>query len=163
MFSHRFCGPWRRFVLLGLILCLPGLAGCGGPKKGTVSGTITYKSEPLGNGVVVFIGEGNKDGSPAIGGSSPIGPDGTYKISNIPVGPMKITVETHPPPPGFKYTTTKTPHMEKNMMEAPKPLQPINNTPSRYVKIPNHYKFADHSGLSYEVTPGVQQHDISLE
>jgi len=157
MFFHRFCGPWLRFVLLGLILCVSGLAGCSfGPKQGTVSGKITYKGEPLGNGTVVFIGADNN------GGSSQIGPDGTYKISNMPVGAMKITVETKPVGP----STTGIPGIrESDLGKMPnvEPMRPTKNTPNRYVKIPDRYKLPSESGLTYEVVPGEQTHDIDLK
>ena len=151
MFSLRFCNRWVCFVILGSILCLSGLTGCGGSKKGaTVSGTITYKGQTLGNGTVVFIAADNK------GGSSPIAADGTYSISNLPVGPVKITVETKPLPPAPKMP---------NMANMPKIEMPGNEGASagKYVKIPDRFKDPAQSGLTYEVKSGVQKHDIPLE
>jgi len=153
MFSLRAGSRCVRLVVLGVILCVPGLVGCGGSKKASVSGKITYKGEPLGNGTVVFIGE------KSAGGSSPIGADGSYKMRDVPVGPMKITVETVPSRPA-----PKTPNMPKapNMPEMPPMPGQENAAPGKYVKIPDRFKDPAKSGLTYDVTPGDQKHDITL-
>jgi hypothetical protein len=146
------CSRWTRLALLGLILCVAGLAGCGGmKKKAVVFGNITYKGEALGNGKVVFIG---KDGK---GGSSTIGPDGRYRMADVPVGPVKITVETVPP------SSSKV-----NLPDAPA-MPSMTGGPSnpdssgKYVPIPAQYRSPDQTPLTYEVKPGEQQKDITLE
>src|SRR5262249_40311065 len=70
--------------LLSSLLVLA--AGCGS-KGGTVSGKVYYKNQPMTAGLVQFYPEGK-------GGeySSKINEDGSYSISKVPPGPVKITV-----------------------------------------------------------------------
>jgi len=136
-------GKLSGVVLLGLVLAL--VSGCGG-KSGKVSGTVTHKGTPLGNGTVVFHpkGEGHEAGSS-------IHEDGTYLIEDAPVGEVTITVETihpgptRPMPPGVPGGDKMAPHTGK------------------YVPIPIRYKDVSNSGLTYTVTPGEQKHDIQVD
>ena len=81
-------------------------AGCG-PKSQTpakVSGTVTYKGQPLKGGNITFHSEdkGNYNGS--------INEDGTYAIFDVPTGTMKVSIDTEFLNPDRKipdYATTK--------------------------------------------------------
>jgi hypothetical protein len=130
-------------VLLRLGVCLVAgltvaLAGCGGASKATVSGTVTYKGEPLPAGMIAFLGKDNKAASGAIE------PNGHYSVQGVPVGPVKISV-TPPPAP---LRDSKPPEG-----------MPVSKT----VSIPDHYKDPEKSGLSYTVKPGPQEHPIDLD
>ncbi len=141
----------RRYSgLCGLVaFLLPlALAGCG-PRTGTVSGTVTYKGQALGNGSVMFL---TKDGKAQ---SGLIGSDGSYTVANVPSGPVTITVQTTPPAGaqggGMKVKGTEMPDMGGG------------TAAGKYVPIPDKYKNKDQSGLSYDVTAGPQKHDIQLQ
>jgi hypothetical protein len=144
----------------GLVLLMAAAAGCG--SSGTVSGKVTYKGQPLGGGNVVFYAEGKASQT------SPISPDGSYSISKIPAGPVKISVETesvrpHKPPPGgmSKMVPPKDaipPGVDPGGVYGPKEA-----TAKKYVKIPPQYADAQQSGLTYTVKSGSQTHDIDLQ
>src|SRR5262249_26957060 len=80
-----------RLVCVVLFLPALALAGCG-PRVGTVSGKVTYKDGPLPSGPLTFIGgKGDKPQWSALAA------DGSYQVNNVPVGNVKVTVETTPP------------------------------------------------------------------
>ena len=81
----------RRNLLASLLLICPVLAviGCGpSDNKSKVSGTITYKGEGLKAGNIYLTSDA--------GGSysSPIQPDGTYTITDVPIGNYIAIIET---------------------------------------------------------------------
>lgn len=134
---------YRQSSLFRLGVCLAAgltvaLAGCGGSSKATVSGTVTYKGEPLPAGMIAFIGKDNQVASGAIE------PNGHYSVRNVPIGPVKISV-TPPPAP----------------LQDSKPPEGMPTTKS--VSIPDHYKDPEKSGLTYTVKSGSQDHPINLD
>lgn len=78
--SHRIAAALLCLSLLGLAV------GCGGPKGDTpptapVSGTVTYKGEPVEEGTVVFHPEGGE--RPAFGD---LGPGGQFTLTTFEKG-----------------------------------------------------------------------------
>lgn len=148
MKPHLWLGLGCLIILIG---CGPSLKD-GPPASGAeVSGKVLLGSTPLGGGTVRFVSTSNPDHM-AVGS---IGLDGTYAVKNAPVGPVKIGVETetakmfdpafnkgNPPPPPAGGTTPKE---------------------MKYVRISPKFGNADNSGLTYEVKPGSQQHDVVLK
>jgi hypothetical protein len=64
-----------RLLVLGLLGALTlALTGCGGPKTYSVSGTVTYKGEPIPEGYIAFVPEG-----PGRGGGGAIA-NGSYQV-----------------------------------------------------------------------------------
>jgi hypothetical protein len=118
------------------------VAGCGG-RQGEVSGTVTYGGKSLPSGTVTFLGKDKQ-----VVGSSSI-TDGTYKIRQVPPGPVTITVST---PPSLGRGARGAALARKDM---PAPLESI--------PIPPKYGNAEQSGLTYEVKPGAQDHPIDLK
>jgi hypothetical protein len=53
----------HRYVRVGIVvfLCLLPLAGCGGSKLATVSGTVTYQGNPLTQGAITFFPENGRE------------------------------------------------------------------------------------------------------
>jgi hypothetical protein len=145
----RLCWNSRsiRLVLLAALLGASASLGCGS-KKGTVSGTISYKGEKLGNGIVTFVGANGQ------AASAPIQADGTYSMINVPVGTVKIKVETIAP----------LENAPKSMMGVGMPdMKGQQKEAGKYVKIPDRYKDTEKSGLTYQVNSGTQTHDINLD
>jgi hypothetical protein len=140
----------------GACLLLILAVGCGG-KKATVTGTVSYKGQPLKGGTVVFLTD--PGGHPF---RSEISQEGKYTINGVPPGSVKITVST---------ASLRPPQIPRNvnMPTPPKdvPLPPgakYNQTgdPSRYTWIPDNYGDPEKSGLAYTVQPGEQTHNIDL-
>lgn len=67
---------------LGLLLVA---AGCG-PARTEVSGTVRYQGKPLTSGHVIVV---DADHVPH---TSPIGPEGSYAVAGVPVGPVRFAV-----------------------------------------------------------------------
>jgi hypothetical protein len=133
------------------------VAGCSGG-TGEVSGQVKFKGEPLPSGRVTFACQtGTKDVL-----SSEI-QKGKYTISGIPVGTVKIMVETFQPPPTNTPPPTKIPGgIPPNIKGMPEPGTPPPVS-GRYVAIPQRYGNLSQSGLSYTVASGQQEHDILLQ
>ena len=70
-----------------LVLVL--VVGCAEPRhtdRREVTGVVTYKSQPVPYGRVTFISTAN----PLLQDSSMIRPDGTYTLTNAPIGKVKV-------------------------------------------------------------------------
>ena len=102
-------------LLLAAALCTATICGCSpGPKTGDVKGKVTFKGQPVTEGMVNFI-------NPTQGGTAdaPINGDGTYNAKAVVVGDYLVTIN---PPVERKDTdpgkTPPTP-VEKNMPNIP--------------------------------------------
>jgi hypothetical protein len=135
----------RRVDLVLVAVALAIVPGCGREiPKGTVTGKVRYQTTTLSFGTVAFIGS---DGRAV---SAMIQPDGTYTVQDVSVGLARISVQTYPLPPQV----------------APPDAPPgsVTKTPQpRYVPIPERYADHNKSGLTYDVQPGAQQHDLVLK
>ena len=146
---------------LGLVFVA---AGCSG--KGTISGKIYYKDQPLGGGQVIFT---NADGKGTL--KADIQPDGSYTIERMPSGLAKIAVDTS--------SLRPVPQAARNAPHIPAGPPPDQVPPGvdvgktiygatrpqgqKYVPIPENYSDPEKSGKTYTVTGGSQQYDIRLE
>lgn len=67
------------------------LAGCAGPPpdRSTVVGVVRYKGNPVPQGFIHFHSKDN----PLVCDSGSIKKDGTYTITNAPVGPVKVVLQ----------------------------------------------------------------------
>jgi hypothetical protein len=132
-------------VAFGLLIdCM---AGCGSKVKptGEVHGKVSYNGKPVTAGNVKFFPEAG--GEPVF---STILPDGTYRVTGIPVGRAKVAIETL----AFKGHITPPPPGMAKMMNAPLP---------KYVPIPEKYEQPDTSGLTFEVEKTAKPWDIELQ
>lgn len=140
-----------------LLVCLAA-TGCGG--KGSVTGKVSYKGEPLGGGTVLFYSEGQGTAS------SPIGPDGSYKVDKVPAGEVKIGVETKSvkPAANFNRPAMPTPPPDALPKDAAASIYgPPSQPMGKFVAIPDSYADPKSSGLTYTVKPGPQPYDIDLK
>jgi hypothetical protein len=150
---------FRRVGVGGLCLCgILLAAGCGGG-KGVVSGKVSYQGKVVRAGMVSFIPEG--------GGvmSSPIEEDGSYTIRNVPVGNVKITVETESarPPALQSGPGGEAPEFMRKYVREKNPEAASPERAKRFVPIPSQYSDAGKSNLTYVVKSGKQEYDIDLK
>ena len=136
----------KRIGLL-VLMSVATQIGCGG--KGDISGKITFKGKPVAGGTVTFVA---KDKMPYQG---PIGEDGSYSLSGVPTGEVKIGV-TSPRPGGLSAREKALQGDRREDVTGPK------IDPKKWVAIPGDYAFFEKSGLSYVVKSGKNQHDIEL-
>lgn len=132
--------------LLFALLLVPLATGCGSGKAGaTVSGKVTYQGKPLSSGIVTFV----PDSGPAH--HTEIKSDGSYRLANVPVGPVRIGVQT-------KSGQSGSPSKEPTGKEDGK----MADTRWKESLIPTHYTDPNQSQLTYTVKKGKQQFDIDL-
>lgn len=81
------------------ILFATSITGCG-PAATDVTGSVTFEGKTVVFGTVVIIGT---DGLPRSGA---IQPDGTYRVSGVPLGAAKVAISS-PRPPGMKVPNAK--------------------------------------------------------
>jgi hypothetical protein len=150
---------WAGLVVLAGL----ALAGCG-HGKAPVSGSVTYKGKALPSGTVSFFGSDNQVAS------GQIGPDGSYSVPAVTVGPVKVSVQvatvgkktiTMGPPGGDKKMTSGGP---KDMAERSAIATGEGaGTPAAVVKIPQEYANPETSGLTFTVQPGGNTFNIDLK
>jgi hypothetical protein len=153
--GHAGC---RRRGWLAALLALPAvlaLSGCQ-PEKGEVAGKVVYDRQPLTHGTVMFFCQDQQIISRLIT------PDGTYSVPDLPLGPAKVVVVTHPPiPEGYQRPQKLPPSRDApNLGEPARSQLPFG---ARYVPIPHRYSDPDQSGLAVTVARGSQTFDITLD
>ncbi len=128
-------------VLLLLGFCL---VGCGGPKKvlGRVAGKVTFKGQPVTDGLIVFA---NREKGVFI--LAEIGPDGSYNVE---------TADGFGLPPGT-YRVSITPPVS----DAPVGEMPKMPKPGAYDDIPEKYRRAETSGLTLTVEETKEAEDVN--
>jgi len=130
----------RELVCSAALSAMVTLMACGcGSRTGTVNGKAIYHGEPLTSGLVIFVAADGKVAQPA-----GIEVDGSYIADNVPIGQQAICVETHPVSGGDGG----------GKKDQPRP---------RYVPLPEKYKDAKQSGLTFDVKAGRNIHDIVLD
>jgi hypothetical protein len=159
------------------VLFVPGLlclaVGCGGgPGTAHVSGKVLLQGgQPLPGGTITFFPvEGGKDRLPV---TATIKPDGTYDASAVPVGKVKISIsnaalDPRAGTPAFMQQGGFLPGMPspdkigppKGALKGSEPFLKSAKPEGKYVPIDPKYADAEKSGLTYEVRPGDQTHNI---
>ena len=133
----------RLFSAIGVAVFSAILVGCGasGPPTATVSGTVKYRGQPLTTGIVTVQNDQGQSGA------AQIQADGSYKITNAPLGANKAAVAVLPAAPsGAKIASAGAP--------------PRSAAPA--IKLPPQYSDPARSGLSIDVK-GNQTFDIDLK
>jgi len=172
-----------RRAAVGLLALLPLLliVGCG-KSKGTVKGRVLYKDKTdntyklLPGGYVAFI---PVEGSGAA--TTSIDPhDGSYSIENLPVGTMKVTVQSRPNPTGNtssggKSTGRPGGSPQKTSKDKSKPPSSagipeevrdkfdLSSDSGKYVPIDKKYQEVATTPLEITVEKGEQTHDIKVD
>jgi hypothetical protein len=152
----------KRTIGAGAFLLACFALGCGGGNPNApanVSGSVTYKGKPVPAGSVQYV---TSDG---VAYSSPLAKDGTFSISDVPVGELVIVVETDS---AKEFKAPKDPNTERRMNHqqqrpgsdgggaAPEPEAPV------YVKIPEKYGKAKTSPLTQTLKVGRNTNQIEL-
>jgi hypothetical protein len=131
-----------------LALLLAALSGCH-DGKGTLGGKVTFKGEAVPSGTVVFYGPGDQVASAALL------PDGTYEVTEVPLGEVKVAVTTPPPPdPKAAERLKNNPYVK---------VRGITIKQEKVVSVPRKYNLPGTSGLGLPVTQSSQQFDITLK
>jgi hypothetical protein len=141
------------FLLAGL--------GCGGGNSlapARVSGSITYKGQPLKSAAVALhTPQGNA--YPAS-----VSPDGTYSATDLPTGELVITVDTEGFNPSKKGAKGAGADRRLKMAQQPAPEGRGSSAPPEefYVKIPAKYSNPKTSPLTVTLAAGRKVYNIEL-
>src|SRR4051794_24312667 len=142
-------GAFARRLVPAVFLVLLALALVGCSRKAKVTGKVSYKGETVPAGTVAFYGKGDAVSS------APIRPDGTYEATGVPLGEVKVTVSTPPPP---------DPHAAEKMKKNPLVVQKnVVIKEQKIVSVPRKYNLPGTSGIGLTVTGGSQPFDIPLK
>jgi len=146
-----------------LSLSLALAVGCSSSETpGIISGRVTYRGEPVPGGMIFFISEGKAPRSGALG------PDGSYRVEDLPEGEMVVTVETESLNPKNKtraYGGAKGEkvHAKRREMEAKmKESKGDQGPPPEYRKIPRVYADPKTSPLRVTIVAGRQEENFDL-
>ncbi len=131
------------------------VVGCG-RSKGTLSGKVTYRGAPLPGGSITIVPE---KGNAAQTVSGKIESNGTYSVSNVPVGAVKVSIRVSEPTP-FAEARIPPSEMAAKGNEAVKPRA---NPAQPTVRLPLEYSDPEKSGLRYTINGGSQTQDIDLK
>ena len=144
-------------LLLGLILSVVFLSGCGGDPVGYVSGKVILATDDDPEGLyVTFINTGT-----GIAGTALVDADGNYRLTYkgdeaIPVGVFTISVKAH--------DAEMSDEEFGKYMSLPlhKKMEVRKQRLSKGDLVPKKYHDPSTSGLSYEITQGCQTYDIDV-
>jgi hypothetical protein len=129
---------------------------------------VTYNGKPVTGGTVQFV---TKEGVAVSGG---IDAEGTYAVSDVPLGDLIVVVETESINPNQKAAAGKDADRRTKMMGDRQPPSGQGRGPSsgggggtageqKYIKIPEQYTKAKTSPLTFTSKAGRQVHTIELK
>jgi hypothetical protein len=146
---------WLVMVLLAFVAVLGGCAKKPGRQNAEVKGKVTIDGKAVTAGNVRFVAEDGEYGAEAS-----LTPEGTYTMSDAPVGLVRITVHTK------QYAGNKAPEKEKTDTAkgggGSMGMVMPTNIGLVYVATPDKYADPKTSNLKYVVEPGSQEHNIEL-
>jgi hypothetical protein len=150
---------WGRSYVVLLVGLLTG--GCGG-SHGEVSGKVYYKGQPLtAPGAIVTFIDANGEAF-----SSSITSDGSYTLTKVPVGQVRIGVVVLPPKRTNRVQQKEREVVKAGLLKIPpeEVTKMVQDFPLRGLAIPIPVWYADpeKSGLMHTVTGGKQSYDIEL-
>jgi hypothetical protein len=129
-----------------LVVTLTLLAGGCGSSKGRVTGTISYKNDPVTMGTITFFVEGAPPVSASIA-------NGQYEALDVPPGEAVIVVSGPPPDTGPGVKPKKQTRGETGQPPPPTPTGPV---------LPGRYGKAETSNLKFLVEKGSNTYNIAL-
>lgn len=145
------------FMFIAGAMVLAG--GCA--SKATITGTVTYKGEPIPSGSITFTPE---SGAPLV--NAPIR-DGKYTAEDVPMGNAKVSIMS------MYMSGRPSPMMDPGKREkmappkdAPPEAQKAFERSTQFkkgLKIPEKYVDPQQSGLTYTVQRGPQTKDFNLD
>ncbi len=143
----------RAWLLLGFVLSLSLVAGCGKRdglnRGGKVSGTVSLDGKLIPGGVIQFF---SADGvhAPQVN----IMPNGSYLLMEPPLGPCKVVIRTS----HLRHLAGKTASQRSNSF-----LNVDEDTATGYAPVPGKYESPESTDLVYNVLPGDSIYNIDLK
>lgn len=141
------------------------LPGCGDTPRATVRGKVTYQGKPLPDMLVVFLAKDNKTHS------VPLKPDGTYEVTGVALGPVRVSVQQSGPRPTVKADPDLTRPAAKaakaSVADEKASFRPPDPEPgtgkAAGVRLPYRYADPESSGLSFDLKDPDQEWSVDLQ
>lgn len=130
-------------ILIVSILIVP-LLGCGGRKQGVVSGTVTYKGQPVNNVLLKLYPI--PDGQPV---TVPVNEKGEFRTTGVAAGEYKVVVESPQRQQGPAMPTNVDPAKEAQIKQKLQAMQKDQPAPPPY---PDKYKNLVKTDLKCTIT-----------
>jgi hypothetical protein len=131
-------------------LALALLAGACGCARTTVQGTVTYRGRPVTHGSVIFLSADRTVRSGVIG------PTGTYTVTGVHPGPVKIGVIS-------RYAPRAGADRARDRVRPGKQPLAAKAASQAFFALPRKYENPEASGLSCTLVAGRASHDIDLK
>jgi hypothetical protein len=128
--------------MAGILLAAMAAAGCGRPQA-TLSGKVTVQGQPVGAGTVLFVGPDNQVATGTLDA------DGRYVAPQVPMGTVKVAVQTLRPE-------------QLRGAARPKDAPPLPNRLTNLVSVPAKYQNPETSELTCNVQRKQQEYNIEL-
>jgi len=149
----------RQMFSLAVALAVLASAGCG-KSRGKLAGVVTLNGTPLPYGQVAVYGEKMEQ----LGLATVL--DGAYEISDLPAGPVTLTVQTHQPtgqPVGAPPTPARVWHTAEAIKESRRGLpEVIRKAMDRIVPVPKRYTRSNQSDQKVTIVGGTTRFDVAL-
>lgn len=144
----------RTVLFAAAVLSAAFVGGCGDVPRGRIHGRITFQGKPLANASVVFLAQDNRTYL------ADIKPDGSYEVSGIALGPVRVSIQQMQPRSAAKSErgATKATYADEKAA-APRAEEPKSFGPL----IPPHYADPDQSGLTFELKEPDQEWSADLK
>lgn len=151
--------PLRVLVFAAAAFCLVGCSKSS-PAPAKVSGSVTYKGQPIKAGTMAF------HTSEGVAYPAVISDDGTYSATDLPEGELVVTVDTAHLDPSKKSAagTGKDADRRNKMMQGRMQDGPPDAAKAQpYTKLPEKYSNPKTSPLTVTLKSGRQVKDIELD
>jgi len=148
--------------IICLVFVVGVLCGCGGSSvaPSRISGRVTYKGAPVPAGGIAFHSE-DKGVYPCA-----LSPDGSYSITDVPVGKMVVTIDTEFLNPAKKVKDYggkgAAGYAERLAAEKAAGIQAGEKSSGTYMKIPEKYSTPKTSPLIVTIESGKQTREFEL-
>ena len=133
------------------------LTGCGAVPRGRIHGTVKFQGKPLADATVIFIAKDNQTHL------ADLSADGSYEVSGVALGPVKVSIQQAPPRVASKGDPTRPGYKAPVHDEKAGREQPAAKSTPAGPRLPEEYANPDKSGLKFELTSPDQEWSIDLK
>ncbi len=128
--------------------------------RSRVHGVVKYQGKALTNATVMFLGQDSQVYR------AELKADGSYEVSGVPQGPIRVAIQQgqpYVPPRADPTKSAAKASVNDEKANAPRADPPPSNVRQNAVQIPAKYGEADKSGLTFDLKEAEQEWSIDLK